>query len=237
MSMTMSRGQRPLLSKHFSAPSRAAIANHATPKSTLPTIASRRPYICAIHIALRQLMDVGGNRDHDSDGSICYTLSLPVVTSTKMSTADQDGEKAQDLQRTLKCMDYPEAIVAGNDIYEYFGRRFIEHTIQTGRALAIKLMVPPGDDDEYDGNRSEAAMMHYAATQGVQAPKVLGVYDIVTTRPSKPIAVAMESIKRTTSQTTSEYASLHIKIHWSSVQYANIQHLRPSGNNTLRPFQ
>ncbi|KAF2217598.1 hypothetical protein CERZMDRAFT_55043 [Cercospora zeae-maydis SCOH1-5] len=90
-------------------------------------------------------------------------------------------------------MDYPEAIVAGNDIYEYFGRRVVEHITQSGRALAIKLMVPPDDGDDYDGNRSEAAMMHYAATQGVRAPKVLGVYDIVTTRPSKPIAVAMVS--------------------------------------------
>lgn len=35
--------------------------------------------------------------------------------------------------------------------------------------------------------------MHYAATNGIRAPKVLGHYDIFTTRPHKPEAVAMVS--------------------------------------------
>ncbi|PPJ49693.1 hypothetical protein CBER1_02141 [Cercospora berteroae] len=105
---------------------------------------------------------------------------------------DENGGEAQDLQRTLKRMDYPDAVVDANEIYEYLGKRVVEHTTQSGRALAIKLMLPP-DKDDYDENRSEAAMMHYAATHGVQAPKVQGVYEIVTTRPNKPIAVAMVS--------------------------------------------
>ncbi|GIZ43218.1 hypothetical protein CKM354_000645200 [Cercospora kikuchii] len=90
-------------------------------------------------------------------------------------------------------MDYPDALIPeASEIYEYFGRRVIEHITNSGRNLAIKLMLPP-DGNDYDDNRSEAAMMHYAATHGVQAPKVLGVYDIVTTCPDKPIAVAMVS--------------------------------------------
>lgn len=105
----------------------------------------------------------------------------------------QDESSQKTLQRTLKHMDYPDALIPeASEIYEYFGRRVIEHITNSGRNLAIKLMLPP-DGNDYDDNRSEAAMMHYAATHGVQAPKVLGVYDIVTTRPDKPIAVAMVS--------------------------------------------
>ncbi|CAK1364045.1 uncharacterized protein RHO25_005821 [Cercospora beticola] len=105
----------------------------------------------------------------------------------------QDESSLQALQRTLKHMDYPDALIPeANEIYEYFGRRVIEHITSSGRNLAIKLMLP-SEDADYDDNRSEAAMMHYAATHGVRAPKVLGVYDIVTTCPDKPIAVAMVS--------------------------------------------
>lgn len=35
--------------------------------------------------------------------------------------------------------------------------------------------------------------MHYAATHGIRAPKVLGHYDVVTSEPKKPIAAVMVS--------------------------------------------
>lgn len=111
-----------------------------------------------------------------------------------MSAADQDDDDIAVRQLALRQMSYPDALVQGKDVYEYFGRRVIEHTTASGRTLAIKLMSLTCHS-AFDANRSEAAMMHYAATHGVRAPKVYGVYDIVTTRPKEPIAVAMVSEK------------------------------------------
>ncbi|POR36300.1 Uncharacterized protein TPAR_03500 [Tolypocladium paradoxum] len=80
-------------------------------------------------------------------------------------------------------ISYPDA-AQGKEIYNYFGNRVLEHTTSTGAVLAIKVNPVEGMQ------RSEADMMHSAATNGVMAPKVRCVYDLVTRR---PIARAMVS--------------------------------------------
>lgn len=79
---------------------------------------------------------------------------------------------------SLRPMTYADA-VHGKEIYNFFGNRVLGHTTSTGAVLAIKVKPPEAMD------RSEGDMMHYAATKGILAPSVRGVYDIVT---SKPIA-------------------------------------------------
>ncbi|KAL2130076.1 hypothetical protein VTI74DRAFT_6933 [Chaetomium olivicolor] len=64
--------------------------------------------------------------------------------------------------------------VQGNEIYNFFGGRVTEHITSKGDVLAIKVISTR--------DRSEADMMHYAATHGVRAPRVRGIYDIISTR-------------------------------------------------------
>lgn len=70
----------------------------------------------------------------------------------------------------------------GTEIFYFMGIRVIEHTKPEGTILALKVKPPQML------KRSEAAMMHYAASNGVLAPKVHGCYDIVMKNPSKPEA-------------------------------------------------
>ncbi|KAK4642857.1 hypothetical protein QC761_401200 [Podospora bellae-mahoneyi] len=75
----------------------------------------------------------------------------------------------------LKTMGYVDA-VKGNEIYNFFGNRVIKTTTPSGVALAVKVKPPKGFD------RSEADMMQYAATNGILAPNVRGVYDVIAHR-------------------------------------------------------
>ena len=75
-------------------------------------------------------------------------------------------------RKSLGRMGYLDA-VEGKEIFNSFGNRVVEHVTATGKALAIKVKPPRAMD------RSEGDMMHYAATHGVLAPRVRGVYDIV----------------------------------------------------------
>ncbi|KAK2672421.1 hypothetical protein RAB80_012500 [Fusarium oxysporum f. sp. vasinfectum] len=102
-----------------------------------------------------------------------------------LSEAEQERPEAMEseiedsehdtLPKYLKC-SYFDAVI-GNEIHNYWGNRVLEHTNSNGEVLALKVSSPDGID------RSQANMMHYAATHGVLAPKVRGVYDIVTKRP------------------------------------------------------
>ncbi|KAL1856422.1 hypothetical protein VTK73DRAFT_8288 [Phialemonium thermophilum] len=74
--------------------------------------------------------------------------------------------------------------VLGNDIYNFFGNRVVEYTTARGDALAIKVKPPDALD------RSEGDMMHYASENGILAPRVRGVYDIVTTKPIARVLVS-----------------------------------------------
>ncbi|KAF5666403.1 hypothetical protein FHETE_6287 [Fusarium heterosporum] len=82
----------------------------------------------------------------------------------------------------LEC-SYLDAVV-GKEIHNYWGNRVLEHTTSNGDVLALKVSSPDGID------RSQADMMHYAATHGVLAPKVRGVYDIITKRPIARVMIS-----------------------------------------------
>ncbi|PNP81640.1 hypothetical protein FNYG_04666 [Fusarium nygamai] len=99
---------------------------------------------------------------------------------------DMEAGKVNDeqdaLPKYLKC-SYLDAVV-GKEIHNYSGNRVLEHTNSNGEALALKVSSQNVID------RSQADMMHYAATHGVLAPKVRGVYDIVTKRPIARVMVS-----------------------------------------------
>lgn len=82
--------------------------------------------------------------------------------------------------------------VSGDEIYAYFSRRVIKHKTVSGEAMAIKMMSPDCQTPK-DSNRTEADMMHYAATHGVLAPKVRALYDIYKDDPNRPVGCAMLS--------------------------------------------
>jgi aminoglycoside phosphotransferase len=100
-----------------------------------------------------------------------------------MSKSTADKDELSSLRQTLREMGFPDA-AEGKEIYNYFGNRVLEHTTSTGAVLAVKVKPPNAMD------RSEADMMQYAATNSILAPKVRGVYDIIT---KKPIARVMVS--------------------------------------------
>lgn len=80
-------------------------------------------------------------------------------------------------------MSYTDA-VCGTEIYNFYGNRALEHTTATGTVLAIKVKPLSALDP------SEADMMQYAATKGILAPNIRGVYDIVTTKPIARVHVS-----------------------------------------------
>ena len=66
----------------------------------------------------------------------------------------------------------PVNAVQGHELYNYFSPRVIEHTTSKGDVLAIKRISPRK-------HLTEGDMMHYAATHGVLAPRVRGVYEVL----------------------------------------------------------
>ncbi|KAF5646873.1 aminoglycoside 3 phosphotransferase [Fusarium sp. NRRL 52700] len=108
---------------------------------------------------------------------------------TSLSEAEQEETEAvrrkgnqHTLPKYLKCIHLDT--VVGKEILNYWGNRVLEHTNSNGEVLALKVSSPDGID------RSQADMMHYAATNGVLAPKVRGVYDTVTKRPIARVIVS-----------------------------------------------
>lgn len=107
-------------------------------------------------------------------------------------TVPTEGEQSQELRELWDAIHDAEP-VCGDKIYQYFGRRVIEHTTSAGESIAIKVMARDRQSNYYrrgmrdwavrnpvpkGSNRTEADMMHYAATNRVLAPKVRAVYDI-----------------------------------------------------------
>jgi hypothetical protein len=82
--------------------------------------------------------------------------------------------------------------VCGDDVNPYLGRSVIQHKTPSGDIIAIKLM-PPDRDNPKGSNRTEADMMHYAATNGILAPKVRALYDVYRDDPDRPMGCAMLS--------------------------------------------
>ncbi|KEY71187.1 hypothetical protein S7711_02298 [Stachybotrys chartarum IBT 7711] len=114
-----------------------------------------------------------GRHDADKD-SLTATLTP--------SDTESESDLNEELPKYLK-FRYPEALV-GKEIHSYWGHRVLEHTTSKGEILALKVDSPDGLD------RLQADMMHYAATHGVLAPKVRGVYDVVTKRPIARVMVS-----------------------------------------------
>ncbi|PSR88702.1 kinase-like domain-containing protein [Coniella lustricola] len=108
--------------------------------------------------------------------------------------ADIDGEtKDEDPTHTdllndddldkFEKMDYTDA-VTGTELHNFWGGKVIEHTVPaTGELIALKVKPRSGL------HRSEPELMHYAATHGVLAPRVRGLYD-VQSRPTARVMVS-----------------------------------------------
>ncbi|KAF5969527.1 phosphotransferase [Fusarium coicis] len=98
------------------------------------------------------------------------------------SKPEKEDNSDDKLPKYLKC-SYLDAVV-GKEIHNYWGNRVLEHTNSHGEVLALKVSNPDGID------RAQADMMHYAATHGVLAPQVRGVYDIITRRPIARVMIS-----------------------------------------------
>lgn len=82
-----------------------------------------------------------------------------------------DDETLRAVLSELSNMGAADA-VQGDELYTYFTPRVIEHTTSKGDVLAIKRI-------SARKHLTEGDMMHYAATHGVLAPRVRGVYEII----------------------------------------------------------
>lgn len=72
-----------------------------------------------------------------------------------------------------------------HEIYNFMGgREILEHTTRDGTKLALKVRPP------WAYKRSDAEMMRYAATHGVLAPKVRGIYEVMNTEPIYIVVVS-----------------------------------------------
>ncbi|KAF5671062.1 hypothetical protein FDENT_11051 [Fusarium denticulatum] len=110
------------------------------------------------------------------------SLSEAEQEEPKETEAGKGNDEQDALPEYLKC-SFLDAVI-GKEIHNYWGNRVLAHTNSHGEVLALKVSSPSGID------RSQADMMHYAATHGVLAPKVRGVYDVVTKRPIARVMVS-----------------------------------------------
>jgi aminoglycoside phosphotransferase len=94
---------------------------------------------------------------------------IPKAQGPRDSPKPQD-EEMRALLDELSAMT-PLSAVRGKEIYNFMGGRVLEHTTATGQVLAVKARTGV--------TQSEGEMMHYAATHGILAPRVRGVYDII----------------------------------------------------------
>jgi aminoglycoside phosphotransferase len=106
-------------------------------------------------------------------------MATPTESGPIQSGAPDNPE--DDLVKYKK-MPYTDAVI-GHELHNFFGGKVIEHVTAAGEVLALKVKTRSGL------HRSEADLMHYAASHGVLAPKVRGVYDVQT----KPTARVMVS--------------------------------------------
>lgn len=91
------------------------------------------------------------------------------ISDPTSEEAARDRENAQ--KTRFKRMPYADAVI-GHEIHNFWGGKVIEHTTPSGAVLALKVKTREGL------RFPEADVMHYAATHGIFAPKVYGVYDI-----------------------------------------------------------
>lgn len=103
------------------------------------------------------------------------------MSHSQPTATDSDPTPAEE-EIPFKRMPYEDAVM-GHELHNFWGGKVVEHTSAAGDILALKVKTRTGL------KRSEADLMHYAATHGVLAPRVLGVYDVQT----KPRARVMVS--------------------------------------------
>ncbi|KAI0143097.1 kinase-like domain-containing protein [Xylariaceae sp. FL1272] len=84
---------------------------------------------------------------------------------------------------SLRRMGYVDA-VQGEDVYNYWGNRVVKHVTKSGRVLALKVKPVKSMD------RSEGDMMHHAATNGVLAPRVRCIYDVIAREPLARVMIS-----------------------------------------------
>lgn len=99
------------------------------------------------------------------------TRNTVTATSDPTSEAATRDEETAQKHNHFKRMPYADAII-GHEIHNFWGGKVIEHITPSGAVLALKVKTREGL------RFSEADVMHYAATHGILAPKVHGVYDI-----------------------------------------------------------
>lgn len=99
---------------------------------------------------------------------------------SNLDTPQSDPEETP-----FKRLPYQDAVLGGLEIQAYtkWGGKVFEHRSSAGAILALKRR--PAEFL----HQSEADLMHYAATHGVKAPRVRGLYEILT----KPRAKVMVS--------------------------------------------
>lgn len=94
-----------------------------------------------------------------------FTVFLKVSDFTMSDTVPvEEGAQSQELSE-LAGVIHEATPVSGDEIYQYFGRRVMKHETPSGKSIAIKLMAPDRQNPK-GSNRTEADMMHYAATMG-----------------------------------------------------------------------
>lgn len=139
------------------------------------------------------------------------------ATTSKETAASEptDSQPTKPRVRSkFKKMDYSDAVI-GHEIHNYWGSKVIEHTTVSGDLLALKVRPIMGL------HHSEADLTNYAATHGILAPKVQGVYDVQTDLvarvmamervPGVPLSEVWESV--TDAEKASYTEQLRIQIH------------------------
>lgn len=120
-----------------------------------------------------QLLISEFNRSHED-------ILQVIITSLAMSTVEaEDGWLKSEMASPdyIRLTETKEIISTDlKEIYNFMGgREILEHTTKDGTKLALKLRAP------WAYKHSDAEMMRYAATHGVLAPKVRGIYEIMNT--------------------------------------------------------
>lgn len=97
----------------------------------------------------------------------------------------EEGAQPLELSELAEAIRLAEPLY-GDEIYRFFGQRVMKHKTPSGETIAIKILAPDRQNPK-GSNRTEGDVMHYAATNGVLAPKVHRFYDIYRDDPDRPV--------------------------------------------------
>lgn len=145
-------------------------------------------------------------------------------------------------------IEFETAILAETVLYSFIGVNSVyEHKTSNGTSLALKIRTA----DRYP--RSNAEMMHYAATHGILAPKVRGIYDVQGKHGTLRVVVSekvpgqtidevwqtmstseQDDVKRQLREQLQLMAPMYPPIHWSPRRTTDTQPLRDRQRGSLR---